>query len=92
MKGRNYSRDQKFIEIEKHTLGPLPLLRYEFKRRSVVTVMKNGHVCLGEDKHYYSVPFKFIGKKIKIIYSKKNKFYFTQFLIKSTIMKKNYTS
>lgn len=70
MKGRSYSRDQKFIELEKETLQPLPLLRYEFKRRSVVTVMKNGHVCLGEDKHYYSVPFKFIGKKVKIIYSR----------------------
>jgi transposase len=70
MKGRSYSRDQKFIEMEKDTLQPLPLLRYEFKRRTVVTVMKNGHVCLGEDKHYYSVPFKFIGKKVKIIYSR----------------------
>ena len=70
MKGRSYSREQKFIEMEKATLMPLPLLRYEFKRRAVVTVMKNGHVCLQEDKHYYSVPFKFIGKKVKIIYSR----------------------
>lgn len=31
--------------------------------------MKSGHVCLGEDKHYYSVPFKYIGYKVKIIYS-----------------------
>ena len=70
MKGRNYSRNQKFIEMEKDVLQPLPLLRYEFKRRTVVTVMKNGHVCLNEDKHYYSVPYKFIGKKVKIIYSR----------------------
>jgi transposase len=69
MKGRNYSRRQQFDEIEKKTLQPLPVHRYEFKRRSIVTVMKNGHVCLSEDKHYYSVPFKSIGRKVKIIYS-----------------------
>jgi hypothetical protein len=32
--------------------------------------MKNGHVCLTVDKHYYSVPYRFIGKKIKIMYSR----------------------
>lgn len=70
MQGRNYSRRQQFDEIEKKTLQPLPVDRYEFKKRSTVTVMKQGHVCLSEDKHYYSVPFKYISKKVKIIYSK----------------------
>ena len=32
--------------------------------------MKNGHICLNEDKHYYSVPFTYIGKKVKVIYSR----------------------
>lgn len=31
--------------------------------------MKNGHVCLGADKHYYSVPYRFIGKWIKLLYT-----------------------
>ncbi len=35
----------------------------------MVTVMKNGHVGLSVDKHYYSVPFRFIGKKVKILYT-----------------------
>lgn len=70
MKGRHYSRQSQFDELEKGILQPLPLQRYEFKRQNVVTVMKNGHICLGEDKHYYSVPFRYIGKKVKIIYSK----------------------
>ena len=30
---------------------------------------KNGHVGLGPDKHYYSVPYRFIGKKVKLLYS-----------------------
>lgn len=70
MQGRSYSRRQQFEEIEKKTLQPLPLLRYEFKRHAMMTVMKNGHVCLSEDKHYYSVPFKYISRKVKIIYSR----------------------
>jgi transposase len=65
-KGRDYSRRQQFEEIEKEALQPLPVYRYEFKQQHIVTVMKNGHVCLAVDKHYYSVPYRFIGKKVKI--------------------------
>ncbi|MBK9593645.1 MAG: hypothetical protein IPO32_19835 [Crocinitomicaceae bacterium] len=32
--------------------------------------MKNGHVYLTEDQHYYSVPCELIGKKIKLQYSR----------------------
>jgi transposase len=65
-KGRNYSRRQQFEEVEKESLQPLPVYRYEFKQQHIVTVMKNGHVCLAIDKHYYSVPYRYIGKKVKI--------------------------
>ena len=70
LKGRNYSRRLQFEEIEREALSPLPALRYEFKKQHQATVMKNGHVCLGVDKHYYSVPYRFIGKKVKIMYSR----------------------
>src|SRR5476651_1210735 len=69
LQGRNYSRRQQFEEIERHVLAPLPVLSYELKKQFHATVMKNGHVCLGPDKHYYSVPYRFIGKKIKLLYS-----------------------
>jgi transposase len=68
-KGRDYSRRGQFEEIEKAALHSLPVFRYEFKQQAMVTVMKNGHVCLGVDKHYYSVPYRFIGKKVKILYT-----------------------
>ena len=68
--GRNYSRKQQFEEVERATLLPLPQLRYELKKTLFVTVMKNGHVCLHADKHYYSVPYRFIGKKVKLMYSR----------------------
>jgi len=51
MQGRDYSRMDQFIELEQKTLQPLPVHRYEFKRHRIVTVMKNAHVCLSEDKH-----------------------------------------
>jgi transposase len=69
MKGRSFSRKQQFDEVEKAALMPLPRFRYEFKKQQILTVMKNGHICLSVDKHYYSVPYKYISKKVKVIYS-----------------------
>ena len=70
LKGRNYSRKLQFEEIEKETLAPLPVLRYQFKKQFHARVIKNGHVNLGPDKHYYSVPYRFIGKRVKLLYSR----------------------
>lgn len=69
LKGRPYSRRQMFEEIEGSTLQPLPLYRYELKNKRVATVAKNNYVCLSEDKHYYSVPYTYIGKKVSLLYS-----------------------
>ena len=68
--GRTYSRKDQFEEMEKQTLQPLHPLRFELRQSTIVTVMKNGHVCLHSDKHYYSVPYNYIGKKVKLFYSK----------------------
>jgi transposase len=70
LKGRNYSRRGQFEEVERAVLMPLPPLRYELKKSLYATVAKNGHVALSEDKHYYSVPYRFIGKKVKLLYSR----------------------
>lgn len=69
-KGRNYSRKEQFEEMESAELQPLPELRYEMRQSLQITVMKNGHVFLNHDKHYYSVPFGYIGRKVKVFYSK----------------------
>lgn len=68
LKGRNYSRRQQFEEVERAALTPLPPLRYEMKRCLYATVAKNGHVALSADKHYYSVPYRYIGKKVKLLF------------------------
>lgn len=69
-KGRNYSRQEQFDEMERAVLQPLPEKRFELRSSSVATVMKNGHVCLAADKHYYSVPYAYISKKVRVLFSK----------------------
>ena len=66
--GRPHSRTDLFNEVEKQELVPLPLMRYEIKHQAHATVMQNGHICLGMDKHYYSVPYQYIRKKVKVLY------------------------
>ena len=68
--GRKYSRQQQFNDMEKQALQPLPMMRFEMRKQVMITVMVNGHVCLHCDKHYYSVPYGYIGKKVKMFFSK----------------------
>jgi transposase len=67
---RDYSRRQQFEEIERSALQPLPALSYELRKQLKVTVLKTGHIMFNPDKHYYSVPYSYIGKKVKVLYSK----------------------
>jgi transposase len=67
---KDYSRRALFAQIEEQALKPLPLLRYEIKNYHLATVYKNSFVWLGCDKHYYSVPFRYIGKKVKIEFTR----------------------
>ena len=69
---RDYSRKDLYDEIEVDKLSLLPQERYEIKQQAIVTVMLNGHVLLSQDKHYYSVPYQYIRKKVKLIYSSKS--------------------
>src|SRR5204863_9528645 len=65
----NLSRRDLFEMYERNTLNPLPVRKYDFKKFSTATVQINYHVYLKEDGHYYSVPFRFKGNKISIIYT-----------------------
>lgn len=67
--GRPYSRYELSLEDEKQQLRPLPERRFEIRYQSFATVMQNGHVQLSQDKNYYSVPYQYIKKKIKILYT-----------------------
>lgn len=67
--GKETSRTDQWI-IEKPSLQSLPEKKYEMRKIKQVTVMKNGHVLLTEDQHYYSVPYQLIGKKLQMQYSR----------------------
>lgn len=67
--GLDYSRQDRFETIEKKKLKPLPPAIYELKEFAKAKVQKNAHVRLGKDKHYYSVPYAYIGKQVKIAYT-----------------------
>lgn len=66
---RPYSRLDLFTEDEKQELRPLPNKHFEIRYQSFATVMQNGHVQLSEDKNYYSVPYQYIRKKVKLSYT-----------------------
>ncbi len=63
------SRRQQFLSIEKSFLEALPVDNYELKYYKKATVHKTGYVFLSSDKNYYSVPYRFIGKKVEVCYS-----------------------
>ncbi len=67
--GVEQSRTERW-KIEQTSLQPLPDKKYELRKIKQVTVMKNGHIYLTEDQHYYSVPYQLIGKKLKLQYSR----------------------
>jgi len=67
--GRPTTRYQLYIEDEKAHLKPLPVEQYKIKKQAMATVMLNSHVLLGEDKYYYSVPYQYIRKHVKLLYT-----------------------
>jgi len=67
---KDFSRHDLFHEVEKKELKPLPAEKYEVKEYARLTVNKNCHIYLTCDQHYYSVPYRYIGKRVKIIYTK----------------------
>ncbi len=64
------SRRSQFEAFERELLKPLPDEKFELKSYQEAKVQGNCHVYLSEDRHYYSVPYHYVGRKVKIIYSK----------------------
>jgi len=64
-----FTREERFIALDKPNLKPLPSEPFEIIMRSELRVQPNSHVYLGRDKSYYSVPCKLIGKSVKVEYT-----------------------
>jgi transposase len=65
--GCDYSRQQQFEALEKNVLKPLNPYPYDPMISKTATVGKTGFVAI--DYRYYSIPYKFIGKKVKVLYN-----------------------
>jgi transposase len=72
LQGRDYSRFDKFISLEQPVLRPLPDEAFIPKTTRIAKVAPNYHIMLGEDHHYYSVPYQYIGKKVSLVYDTEN--------------------
>ena len=58
------SREQTFLEIEKHALQPLPNTQYEYAEWKTVQAAFDYHVQF--QNHYYSIPYMYAGKHVEI--------------------------
>jgi hypothetical protein len=67
---RSTTRFEEFESIERESLSPLPDQSFELKKYQQARVHPNCHVLLYEDKHHYSVPYSYVGKPVRIAYSK----------------------
>jgi len=70
MQQKDYCREEKFLADEKKHLLKLPAESFEIKYYREHKVAKNNHIYLSQDKHHYSVPYSYIGKKTKVIYTR----------------------
>jgi transposase len=65
---KTFNRLELFNAKEKPLLQSLPASVYYIRHYTKAKVQKNYHVVVGEDWHFYSVPYRFIGKDVRIIY------------------------
>lgn len=60
------SRLKQFTQFEKACLSPLPHHAYQLKHYNRAKVQKMGYIYLSEQKNYYSVPYRYIGKHVEV--------------------------
>lgn len=70
MQQKPYCREERFLASEKPLLGSLPETGFELKYYSEPMVANNNHIYLGKDKHYYSVPYAYVGIRVRVVYTR----------------------
>lgn len=69
MQQHPYTREERFLAVDKPMLRPLNPDPFEISSETNLVVLGNSYVYFGRDKHYYSVPYKHIGKHVKVVYT-----------------------
>jgi transposase len=67
-----HSRWYYYDAQERLTLKSLPSAPFCPKKVVILTVQRNYHVQLYEDHLYYSAPYQYVGKKVKVLYDQKS--------------------
>jgi len=57
-----------FQTYEKPQMQPLPEQMYRFRMRKEVKLSSTYHICIGKERHFYSVPFKYVGQTLKVMW------------------------
>lgn len=70
-KNTPYSRWYFYDQQECSKLRALPTEPFRLKKVVSLTVQRNYHVQLSENHCYYSVPYQYVGKKVKVYYDKR---------------------
>lgn len=65
------SRKELFEQVEKDVLSPLPTERYTIRHFKKLKAHINYHIYLSEDKHYYSLPWRYRRKDVLLAYTDK---------------------
>lgn len=58
-----------FNSYEKPRMRPLPETMYRIRQRKEVKLSGTYHVCVGKERHFYSVPFQYVGQKVKVMWN-----------------------
>lgn len=62
------TRREIFEKYERPKMLPLPDSLYRFRLRKEVKLSGTYHVCVGRERHMYSVPYKYVGQKVKVMW------------------------
>lgn len=69
MQKTGISRKEMFDQVEKEALKPLPAEKYVIRHFKRLKVQINYHIYLSQDKHHYSVPYRYRGKQVIVVYT-----------------------
>lgn len=70
MQQKPWCREERFLAEEKNLLALPPTESFQLKHYKELTVAKNNHIYLSQDRHYYSVPYRLTGNKVKVVYTR----------------------
>ena len=70
MQKNPYTREERFLAIDRPNLKPLPAADFEIVSYTDLKVSSNCCVYLGRDQHYYTVPYQHISKTAHVAYTR----------------------